>query len=112
MIAIANADHDSVMRLLSATPSLTTAALARPDEFFLDVRFAQVYEGDTALHVAAFSYDSEMARELIGRGADLRARNRRGAETASRCSDWRPWLADVESSAPERDHSLSGRVRR
>jgi hypothetical protein len=29
---------------------------------------------------AGFSYDSEMARDLIARGADIRARNRRGAE--------------------------------
>ena len=43
-------------------------------------RLAQVYEGDTALHAAAFSYDPEMARELVTRGADIRATNRRGAE--------------------------------
>jgi ankyrin repeat protein len=54
--------------------------MARRDEFFLADRLAQVYEGDTALHAAAFSYDAEMARELVRRGADVRARNRRGAE--------------------------------
>ncbi len=43
-------------------------------------RLAQVYEGDTALHAAAFSYDTAMARELVARGANIRARNRRGAE--------------------------------
>jgi hypothetical protein len=80
LVAIANIDHDSAVSLLTATPSLATAGLARSDEFFLVVRFAQIYEGDTGLHAAGFSYDSEMARELIARGADLRARNRRGAE--------------------------------
>ena len=80
LVAIANIDHDSAVRLLTSTPSLATAGLARPDEFFLAVRFAQIYEADTALHAAGFSYDSEMARELIARGANLRARNRRGAE--------------------------------
>ena len=35
---------------------------------------------DTALHAAAFSYDTDMARDLIARGADIRAKNRRGAE--------------------------------
>ncbi len=54
--------------------------LARRDEFFLAERLAQVYEGDTALHAAAFSYDPEMARQLIALGANVRARNRRGAE--------------------------------
>ena len=43
-------------------------------------RLAQVYEGDTALHAAAFSYDPGMARALVAHGADIRARNRRGAE--------------------------------
>jgi ankyrin repeat protein len=43
-------------------------------------RRAQVYEGDTALHAAAFSYDVDIARELVTRGADVQARNRRGAE--------------------------------
>ena len=65
---------------LSATPSLAIAGRARGEEFFLAERRAQVYEGDTALHAAGFSYDPEMARDLITRGADIRARNRRGAE--------------------------------
>jgi ankyrin repeat protein len=39
-----------------------------------------VYAGDTALHAAAFAYDSDFARRLVDSGADVRARNRRGAE--------------------------------
>src|SRR3984957_16521000 len=80
LAAIANLDHQAAMDLLDATPSLATAGLARRDEFFLAERLAQVYEGDTALHAAGFSYDAEMAQDLITRGADIRARNRRGAE--------------------------------
>ena len=80
LVAIANLDHQAAVDLLNATPSLATARLARRDEFFLAARLAQVYEGDTALHAAGFSYDPEMARDLITRGADIRARNRRGAE--------------------------------
>jgi ankyrin repeat protein len=80
LVAIATSDHRAAAGLLDATPSLATARVARRDEFFLADRFAQVYEGDTALHAAAFSYDAEMARELVTRGADVRARNRRGAE--------------------------------
>jgi Ankyrin repeats (many copies)/Ankyrin repeat len=78
--AIAASDRRTAVALLDATPSLATAGLARRDEFFLAERLAQVYEGDTALHAAAFSYDADMARELVARGADIRARNRRGAE--------------------------------
>jgi len=80
LVAIANLDHKAAVDLLNTTPSLATAPLARRDEFFLAERSAQVYEGDTALHAAAFSYDAEMARDLITRGGDIRARNRRGAE--------------------------------
>jgi Ankyrin repeats (many copies)/Ankyrin repeat len=80
LVAIANLDHKTAAGFLDATPSLATAGLARPDEFFLAERMVQVYEGDTALHAAGFSYDPEMAQDLIRRGADIRARNRRGAE--------------------------------
>jgi hypothetical protein len=80
LVAIANSDHKTAVDLLSAAPSLASAGLARSDEFFLAERLAQVYEGDTALHAAGFSYDPGMARDLVTRGADIRARNRRGAE--------------------------------
>ncbi len=80
LVAIANLDHKAAASLLSAAPSLSTARLARRDEFFLAERLAPIYEGDTALHAAGFSYDPEMGRDLITRGADIRARNRRGAE--------------------------------
>ncbi|MFD3399237.1 ankyrin repeat domain-containing protein [Kribbella sp. NPDC058693] len=65
---------------LDAAPTLVTARLARRDEFFIDQCHAQLYEGDTALHAAAFAYDVDLARDLIARGADINARNRRGAQ--------------------------------
>lgn len=80
LVAIANGDRKGAVELLNSSPSLATAGLVRRDEFFVAERLAQVYEGDTALHAAAFSYDPEMARDLLARGADIRARNRRGAE--------------------------------
>ncbi len=80
LTAIAKRDHEAAIDLLDSTPALATAGLAQSDEFFLAARRAQVYEGDTALHAAAFTYDAEMARDVIARGADIRARNRRGAE--------------------------------
>jgi ankyrin repeat protein len=78
--AVARRDHTAARSLLSRSPSLATAPLLRSDECFLAERLVQVYAGDTALHAAGFSYDPEMARTLIDRGADIRARNRRGAE--------------------------------
>src|SRR3954452_21901034 len=79
-MAIATSDHPAARGLLDTEPGLVTAGLARRDEFFLAERLEQVYEGDTALHAAAFSYNADLARELVARGADVRARNRRGAE--------------------------------
>ena len=80
LVAITAGDHVLARTLLDAVPSLVTARLARRDEFFVDWCHAQAYEGDTPLHAAAFAYDSSMARDLVARGAGVRARNRRGAE--------------------------------
>ena len=79
-LAIASGDHVVARAALAAAPLLATAGLARGDEFFIAVCHAQVYQGDTALHAAAFAYDVDIARDLISLGADIRARNRRGAE--------------------------------
>jgi Ankyrin repeats (many copies) len=65
---------------LAAAPHLSVARIQRTEEFFLDACRAQVYAGDTALHGAAFAYDTVFARRLIESGADVRARNRRGGE--------------------------------
>jgi hypothetical protein len=80
LVAIADLDHDTAITLINTTPSLVIDGVERQNEFFLAQRLAQVYQGDTALHAAGFSYDSTMARELIDRGAIVRAKNRRGAE--------------------------------
>jgi len=69
-----------VTRALAADPELVTARILRTDEFFLAERYAQVYAGDTLLHAAEFTYDVDVARQLVAAGADVRARNRRGAE--------------------------------
>jgi hypothetical protein len=80
LVAIAAGDRPVVSASLDAAPLLATARLARRDEFLIAECHAQVYEGDTGLHPAAFAYQVEIARDLVARGADLRARNRRGAE--------------------------------
>jgi hypothetical protein len=80
LAAITAGEHEAVSATISAAPSLATTRLARNDEFFVAECHAQFYDGDTALHAAAFVYDVEVARYLVARGADIRARNRRGAE--------------------------------
>jgi Ankyrin repeats (many copies)/Ankyrin repeat len=80
LAAVAVGDSVAVRASLEIAPELATAGLDRRDEHYIAGCLAQVYEGDTALHAAAFAYDGEIARELVARGADVRARNRRGAE--------------------------------
>ncbi|MBV9665027.1 MAG: ankyrin repeat domain-containing protein [Actinobacteria bacterium] len=102
MKAIAAGDGATARTLLDATPSLATARLARADEFFIPECHAQVYEGDTALHAAAFAYDCDLARDLVTRGADVRARNRQGAEPLHAATIGQPgsanWNPDRQST--------------
>ena len=72
--------------LVARSPALAGAQLTRggtranaPDFFLPELRL-QLYAGDTALHVAAAAYNLPLATSLVAAGADIRARNRRGAE--------------------------------
>jgi len=84
--AIASGDAHLTLRMLEATPQLAVASVVRGatrDEarnHFLDDCGVYLYAGHTALHVAAAAYDVAFARTLLDAGADVRARNRRGAE--------------------------------
>ncbi|MCU1367622.1 MAG: Ankyrin [Ilumatobacteraceae bacterium] len=80
IVAIGRGEQSEAIRLLEAAPELVSARLARSDEFLLAECSAQLYAGDTALHAAAFAYDTELASRLVELGADVHARNRRGAE--------------------------------
>jgi hypothetical protein len=78
--AIGSGDQAVARKLLDSTPELAVARIERSEEFFVAECHAQVYAGDTALHAAAFAYDTTFARRLVELGADVHARNRRGAE--------------------------------
>jgi len=80
MWAIGRGQLHAVEKALQADPSIARSRLDRKDEFFLPECHAHVYAGDTLLHAAAFAYDVETARRLVSAGADVRAKNRRGAE--------------------------------
>jgi hypothetical protein len=47
-------------------------------EYFLSEIAHYVYAGDTALHIAAAAFNPALVSDLIGRGAALSAKNRRG----------------------------------
>lgn len=94
--------------LLERNPSLATARLtvaasrANPTDFFFEEIKHYVYAGDTALHVAAATYDMELAEVLISNGADVRAKNRRDAEPLHYATDGGPglpsWKPDIQAS--------------
>jgi len=58
--------------------------------YFFDEITHYVYAGDTLLHLAAAAYDLAAAKVLVGAGADVRARNRRGAEPLHYAADGVP----------------------
>jgi ankyrin repeat protein len=96
MNAIASGDGPATLDMLSAFPALATAALkqgatraAATDDFLTEISH-YVYAGDTALHVAAAAHQPEIARTLIGLGADVAARNRRGATPLHYAADGSP----------------------
>jgi hypothetical protein len=96
MRAIVAADEAAVSRLLLASPDLARAALAEgaTRKGASDYRFEEighyVYKGDTALHVAAAAYRHAIASVLLKAGANVRARNRRGAEPLHYAADGGP----------------------
>jgi ankyrin repeat protein len=76
---------EDVGRLVDSTPSLAVAAAgvgatraASRALFFASIRH-YLYQGDTALHMAAAAYQRDIVELLVAHGADVHARNRLGA---------------------------------
>jgi hypothetical protein len=94
--AIASRDRAATAQWLDSSPILANRAIrigaSRQDaeKFFLDAIRHYVYAGDTALHLASAAYQQEVAELLVTRGADVRARNRRGAEPLHYAADGGP----------------------
>lgn len=83
--AIATSDPAAVDQLLQGSNGLATdilgvgATRAESGEHFIGPLECYAYAGDTALHFAAAAYQPELIARLIAQGADVEARNRRGA---------------------------------
>jgi hypothetical protein len=94
--AIASGDHRRVTLRLHESPGLAARAIRigatrqDPDTYFLGAIRHYVYAGDTPLHVAAAAYQREVAGSLVAQGANVRARNRRGAEPIHYAADGSP----------------------
>ena len=57
-----------------------------------------MYAGDTALHMAAAGFRHEICRDLIARGADCAAANRRGAQPLHYAADANKWNPDAQAA--------------
>jgi ankyrin repeat protein len=109
--AIAERDSLEPARALDASPRFASTAIrvaasrADPETYFLDSIRHHVYAGDTALHIAAASYQRPTAELLVAHGAPVRARNRRGAEPLHYAVDGSPggarWDPDAQRSVVE-----------
>jgi ankyrin repeat protein len=94
--AIASGDHEGVARRIDEAPELATwsirigATREDPLPYFLPSIHHYVYAGDTALHLAAASHHRDLSELVLAQGADVRARNRRGAEPLHYAADGSP----------------------
>jgi ankyrin repeat protein len=104
MHAIAAGDTAATLGLLGDSPALASAQLKKgasrdeADPYYLDQIGYYVYAGATALHVAAAAYQEEIVHELLRIGADVHAKDRRGAEPLHAAAvgvpsspTWNPW---------------------
>jgi hypothetical protein len=94
--AIVAGDELATARLLAQSPSLARAQAAggatRQDahnHFFAEIAH-YVYAGDSALHVAAAAQRPGIITRLLAAGADVHARNRRGATPLHYAADGVP----------------------
>jgi hypothetical protein len=103
--AIASGDKPRAFRLLLASPRLASGASAggatrqSATSYFFEEIQHYVYAGDTPLHVAAAAYREDIAQELVRRGADVSARNRRGAQPLHYACEGHPGSASWAPSA-------------
>ncbi len=106
--AIASRDRPEIVRRLDAAPALASrpirigASRQDPGPYFIAAICHYVYAGDTALHVAAAAHQREFCEILLALGADVHARNRRGAEPIHYAADGSP-RADYSDRAAQRE---------
>jgi hypothetical protein len=94
--AVVVGDAATAARLLAASPTLASGRVEEGATrriakayYFHEIEH-YLYAGDTALHIAAAGYRREIAERLLAMGADVRARNRRGAEPLHYAVDGMP----------------------
>src|SRR5438874_4031986 len=106
MRAIVVGDTAAVTRSLAASPALASTSLqlqgaTKPfarDHFFEEIAHYLI-AGDTPLHAAAAAHRRSIVPQLVSMGADVGARNRRGAQPLHYAADGIPGLAHWDPSA-------------
>lgn len=94
--AIVMHDRPLVSRLLADSPALVRLAVTvgatreAAEAYFFSEISHYAYAGDTALHIAAAAYELPIAEELMSAGANISARNRRGAQPIHYAVDGSP----------------------
>jgi hypothetical protein len=108
---IVSRDRATALRLLAESPPLARQAVsvgasreAASAHFFEEISH-YAYAGDTPLHMAAAAYQVSIAEELVSKGANVSARNRRGAEPLHYAADGVPgsqsWDPDAQYAVVE-----------
>jgi hypothetical protein len=106
--AIADGEEAAALEMLASSPQLARASFRAGatrlavSEYFLDRIKRYVVAGDTALHIAAAAYLTEIVRALLRAGADVQARNRFGDQplhAASVGSPGSPWWSPQAQAA-------------
>lgn len=106
--AIASRNSQAVSGILAGSPHLARqrSALGASRQTEEDFFFAEInhyaYAGDTALHIAAAAHEPPILASLILHGADVHARNRRGAAPLHYAADGVPgspaWNPDGQAA--------------
>jgi Ankyrin repeats (3 copies)/Ankyrin repeat len=109
--AIVSQNRPMASRLLAESPALARLAIKvgatrelAEGYFFTEITH-YAYAGDTPLHLAAAAYQRDIAEELVSRGGNVSARNRRGAEPLHYAADGIPgsdaWAPDAQAAVVE-----------
>ena len=106
--AIISGNDGTVADLVDTSPALVREQAAvgatrnGPDNYFFEAIAHYMYAGDTALHMAAASFQHGIVQTLIDRGADCSARNRRGAQPLHYAADSNVWKPAAQAATIDR----------
>ena len=105
MRGIVSGDAAVVAQSLAASPALATSSLRQgatrqsaQDYFFVEIAH-YLFAGDTPLHAAAAAHRKAIASQLLSMGADVMARNRRGAQPLHYAADGMPGSGHFDPNA-------------